>query len=201
MKDLVILVADSQQRRTLEVLLSERYQSLGIRQPEYDVFTHSGHDPGVYREGGRFLSTFRGQYDYALAVLDAEWDGSPGAAGQIARKVQNDLDDYGWRQRSAVIVIQPELEAWVWSESPLVYQRLGLGRNEILRIANERGLWQSGQRKPMKPKALLEEVLRRTGISRSASLFGNLARGVGLTRCEDPAFRQLQEILRQWFPN
>jgi hypothetical protein len=199
MKDLVVLVADSQQKRTLEVLLSERYQALGIRQPEYDVFPHSGHDPGVYREGGRFLSTFRGQYDYALAVLDAEWDGSPGDAEQIARKVQDDLDDYGWGAKSAVIVIQPELEAWVWSDSPLVYQRLGLGRDEILRIANQRGLWESGQRKPMKPKDLLEEVLRRKGMSRSASLFGNLAKGVGLTRCEDPAFRQLQEVLRQWF--
>lgn len=48
MKDLVILVADIQQEKTIQTLLDERRSALGVESVTFDIFRHSGHDPGVY---------------------------------------------------------------------------------------------------------------------------------------------------------
>jgi hypothetical protein len=42
MKDLVILVADIQQQKTIQTLLEERQPSLGLRPVVFDIFPHSG---------------------------------------------------------------------------------------------------------------------------------------------------------------
>ncbi len=105
MKDLVVLVADLQQERTIQTLLEERRFSLGLRPVTFDIFRHPGHDPGVYRQAGVFLAMLTGQYRYALALLDVAWEGSPGNVAEIEQTVQMDLDRRGWRNRSAVIAL------------------------------------------------------------------------------------------------
>jgi len=200
MKDLAILVADLQQRKTIETLILHRAESLRIRRIDFDVFVHPEHDPGVYRNGGKFLSVFRAQFNHALAVLDKEWAGSPGTVDAIAQKIQNDLDIGGWKDRSAVVVIDPELESWVWSESPYVYQELKTNIDSIKRYGRGRGYWEDGHQKPNKPKELFQEILRQNRLVKSAALFSKLAQRVSLTRCEDPAFCFLKETLARWFP-
>ena len=75
-KDLVVLVADSHQEKTVATLLTERYPSLGIRDINSDIHTHPNRDPGVFHEAGHFLSIFAQQYQHAIVLIDAEWDGS-----------------------------------------------------------------------------------------------------------------------------
>lgn len=200
MKDLVILVADIQQQKTIQTLLEERWPSLELRPVAFDIFPHSGHDPGVYREAGAFLATFTGQYRYALVLLDVAWDGSPGNAEKIEQTIQSDLDQHGWQGRSAVIALNPELEVWVWANSPHVPNELGMTWQQIRELAENKGYWAREVAKPAHPKELLEEVLYRTRRRRSSALFMRLAQNVGLADCQDTAFVRLRETLRAWFP-
>lgn len=46
-KDLVVLVADVQQEKTLETFLRERHRSLRMREVAFDIYRHPRHDAGV----------------------------------------------------------------------------------------------------------------------------------------------------------
>ncbi len=199
-KDLVVLVADRQQERTIKTLLDERRDSLGIRPLTYDIFSHPNHDPGVYRDAGGFLAVLVRQYRYALVLLDVAWEGSPGNAQQIEKKVQDDLNHNGWEERSAVIVLDPELETWVWSHSSHVPSVLGSNWSSIRELAESEGYWRAEAAKPDRPKELLEAVLRQGRRHRSTALFAKLARKVGLRKCTDPAFVRFRKVLAEWFP-
>jgi hypothetical protein len=200
MKDLVILVADIQQEKTIQTLLRERRRSIKCGAVEFDVFRHHHKDPGVYGEAGAFLTTFTGQYRYALVLLDVAWPGSPGDAAQIETSIQRDLDRRGWRDRSVVNALNPELEAWVWADSPHVPQVLGMTWEQIKKLAEDKGYWSRDATKPTYPKELLEDILYRTRKPRSSALSVGLARQVGLEGCSDNAFMRLCGILREWFP-
>ena len=197
-KPLIVLTADTQQKQTVATLLSHRWQSLGIRQIQPEIFLHPRRDPGVYHEAGNFLAPFAKQYRYALVLIDAEWDGSPDAAN-IEKKIQSDLDENGWKGRSAVIVIDPELEIWVWSRSPHVPELLNATWQTILTMGRQKAYWTANERKPTRPKELLEAVLRHTKKKRSSSLFVRLAQKVGLDACEDESFNRFRHVLCEWF--
>ena len=198
-KDLIVLVADTQQEKTIATLLNTRCDSLRIHQPSFEIFPHPQRDPGVFTGAGNFLRVFVNQYRYALVIFDAAWDGSPATVDEMARKVQTDLDQSGWQNRNAVVVIDPELEIWVWSDSPHVPQVLGTDWNTIHALAEERGYWVTDAPKPHQPKQLLEDVLQETNKRRSAALFEQIAKQVGLERCRDASFTRLRQILQTWF--
>jgi hypothetical protein len=166
----------------------------------FDVFRHPNKDPGVYREAGAFLAAFTRQYRYALVLLDVAWDGSPGDAACIEESIQQALDLRGWRDRSAVIALGPELEAWVWADSPHVPRELGMAWEQIRELAEAASYWSQDEAKPAHPKELLEDVLYRTRKRRSSALFVKLAQRVGLASCRDGAFVRLRQVLQAWFP-
>ena len=199
-KDLVVLVADRDQEQTVSTLLTKRPQSLGIQEMsiDLDILRHPNRDPGVFHEAGDFLSVFAQQYQHALVLIDAEWGGL--SVEQIEEKIQGDLNKKGWEGRSAVIVINPELEIWVWAQSPHVPRLLGMDWEGIKNLGHQMGYWQEDETKPSRPKELLLEVLRRTGKRRSARLYQQLAQKVGLKRCRDSSFRRFCEVLQAWFP-
>ena len=201
--DLIVVTADSQQRRTVATLLLERWQALDIRQlainADSDIYSLQN-DPGVFHRAGGFLAVFAQQYERALVLIDAEWEGSPTSTEEIEEKIQDDLNRNGWEGRSAVIAINPELEIWVWSTSPHVPRLLGTDWETIKDLGHRTNYWQEGENKPCRPKELLEEVLRYTKKRRSAALYQQLAQKVGLRRCQDGSFRRFREILQEWFP-
>jgi len=63
----------------------------------------------------------------------------------------------------------------------------------------------SGHIKPDNPKAAMNEALqgapRATRRRRSARIFGDIAAGVPVEGCQDPAFTKLKATLREWFPD
>lgn len=197
----MILVADIQQEKTLETLLHERYKSLKIRKITFDIFRHPRKDPGVYKEAPQFLRTYQKQYDHALVVLDSEWAGAPGDAVYLRDNLRQRLYNNGWEANNAeVIVIDPELEIWVWSDSPVVAEELRTTWNEIKCFAQQHGYWTQDQQKPSRPKELLDAILRQQDRPRSSALFQTFAARVGLTRCQDEAFMRLRQTLQNWFP-
>ena len=201
-KDLVVLVADGHQEQTVATLLTRRQPSLGIRQISIDIDSdirpHPNRDPGVFHGAGSFLAAFARQYQHALVVIDAEWGAL--SAEEIEEKIQSDLDRNGWEGRSAVIVIDPELEIWVWSTSPHVPRLFETDWETIKDLGHQTGYWQDGETKPSRPKELLDVVLRHTRKRRSVVLFRQLAEQVGLSRCQDDSFCRFRETLQGWFP-
>ncbi len=199
--DLVVLVADVQQEKTIEALLTARQQSLGIRDVIVDIYRHPLKDPGVYHQAADFLAPFLSSHTCALVVIDLAWDGAPaGGAEQLRADLLQQMAVKGWDEgRCQIIVIDPELEAWVWADSDVVPQVLRSTWEEIHDLANELACWAVGDPKPTQPKELLEALLRQQRRPRSSALFQELAQRVSLTRCQDPAFTLLRETLSRWF--
>jgi hypothetical protein len=199
MKDLVILVADMDMEETVKGLLS-RPRALGLQTGiAFDVFKHPRHDPGVFHEADKFLRPLQGQYRYAVVMLDREGCGQESQSAEaIEGSVQGRLDGVGWEGRSAVIVLDPELEVWVFSSSPHVVKVIAGGDMKLYReVLRAHGALNTG--KPARPKEAVEEMLRRKGIGRSSGLYRCLAERVSLKGCNDRAFQRFREVLRGWF--
>lgn len=202
MTDLVCVVADRQIAATLEELLLRR-GALGIRPVDAEILVHPHHDPGCYARPADLLRGYRQVAEHALIVLDHAWEGVPAASGAaLETLIGEKLEDAGMADWAAPVVIEPELEAWVFSPSPHVPDVLGWKPTwvPIREALEERNLWAAKDAKPTDPKAAIEYILRRTGKSRSASLFRRLARKVNTGGCRDRAFLRVKNLLQGWFP-
>ena len=184
-------------------LLTQRQAALGIRSIEFTITRHLLRDPGCRRQA---VPTARGYVDdhhYALVLFDKEGSGDEGAERQrIQNAVERDLHRNGWENRSKAIVIEPELEAWVWSGSANLGKVLGWneGTGALQEWLRERHLWPAGESKPPDPKTALRQAMRAKNRRPTAATFKTLAQKVGLRTCEDPAFREVCETLTGWFP-
>jgi len=203
LKDLICLVADKDIEETLRALLG-RHQALDIRETVHDILSHPERDPGCRLRAQDFLRPYHGRYDHALVVFDREGCGreEPSRA-EIEDDLEKKLRASGWEgDRAAVVVIDPEVEAWIWSESPHVDAVLGWGgKSPNLRSwLVERSFLDPEALKPRRPKEAMDEAIRKAGKPRSSSLFRQLAERVSVSKCSDPAFAKLRETLSMWFP-
>jgi hypothetical protein len=201
--DLVVLVPGKDERETLDGLLSARRESLGIPRVRYQILVHPRRDPGCFHEGPAVLQPYCHRARHALVLLDFEGCGQEErSVTEVSEDLKSRLSRSGWEDRAEVVVINPELEVWLWSDSPRVDAELGWsGRDLPLREwLTLKGWWRSGDPKPARPKEALEKVLREVCLPRSAAIYGRLARRVSLERCGDLSFAQLLMIFRTWFP-
>jgi hypothetical protein len=199
--DLVVLATDTNMQFALRGILS-RYQALRIRQLTQDIFVHTERDPGCLLHAQDFLRPLVNRYRYALVVFDHDGCGKEGLSRQeLETDVERRLSENGWGDRAAAIIIDPELENWVWSDSPHVATILGWqDRTPDLRSWLKAESYLSVDTvKPRNPKSVMEEALRRSKKPRSSSLYHQLALKVGFERCIDPAFRKLKTTLQTWF--
>jgi hypothetical protein len=202
MKDLVALVADKHQEEALKGILT-RTKSLDIRTVSAEVYVDKGRDPGCRTRGPEFLRSFVRQFQYALLVFDHQGSGAESTpAAELEAVLEKRLEAAGWSGRSAVVVIEPETEAWVWSPSRKVDAVLGwFGRIPALRdwLVDE-GLSARPDAKPNDPKEALERSLRHVGKRPSGAIFRELAQRVSIQHCPDRAFQKLWTCLKNWFP-
>lgn len=201
-KDLVVLVSDRNMEYAVKGLLL-RTQSLGICQLAIDYYAHPEHDPGCLLRGHDFLRPFINKFTHALVILDYDGCGQEKSPREVLEKqIESRLMESGWGNRAAAIIIEPELETWVWSHSRQVDQVLGWSdRDPDLRTwLTQQGYIRTRLAKPAQPKKVFEQVLKLVGKARSSSIFYQLAGTVGLERCIDPAFNKLKTTLRNWFP-
>ncbi|MDI6709288.1 MAG: hypothetical protein QME76_01125 [Bacillota bacterium] len=201
-KDMVVLVSDRNIEFAVKGILN-RCDALNIRQITNDFFVHPEHDPGCRLRAHDFLRGLIRRYKYALVVLDREGCGSETPTRKVLEKeIEQRLAISGWNGRAAAVVIDPELEVWVWSNSPHVERILGwAGMQPDLRTwLSLKGYLRPGELKPRRPKEAVQQALYLAGKARSSSLYQRLAQNVSLTRCVDPAFVKLKLTLRSWFP-
>jgi len=204
-KDLVILSADLDAENALRGVLG-RWPSLDIRQLEegrdFDIHRHPQRDAGCRSAAEAFLEGFVRTHGHALVVFDHHGCGWENRSPEdVETDLESRLSCAGWDGRCAVVVIAPELEAWVWSDSPNVESELGwAGRHPRLRewLASEK-LLAADAVKPVDPKRAMERAMRQACKPVSPYVFVRLAETVGLNRCEDRAFLKLKTVLRGWY--
>jgi hypothetical protein len=200
-RDLIVLVADKDMEAVVAGLLG-RPQSFAIRSVEYDLFVHPRRDPGCLNEASEFLRSFCNTYGHALVLFDHEGCGREGTPpNELADLVREQLESAGWAGRSEAVVLAPELEVWIWTDSPHVARCLGWAHHAppLRQWLEDSGYWTPGVTKPREPKASLEEALREVRKPRSSAIYGELARSVSLRGHNEPAFLRLAGTLRKWF--
>jgi hypothetical protein len=169
-----------------------------FRFDEGDVLAHPEKDGGVFRRGHEML---RGRVQsHAVVILDAEFGGSP-PPDKIRADVALRVEAVWAPRPFVVVVIEPELEAWFWQSRPVVAEAVGHRGEEPLRhqlAAN--GLWPADCPKPPRPKEALQQTLRRNRVKWSGAVHRRVAERVSVAGCIDPAFLQLRDALRAWFP-
>jgi hypothetical protein len=198
--DLALLAAD----KTIETgvtTLFGRHESMGCAPFTFKSFVHVARDPGCFRRAPEFLAPLVNDYAHAIVVFDLEGSGSTDLRGNVENAIEHRLAAAGWGNRAACVVVDPEIENWVWTDSPHVGICLGWENEKQLRIwLQEHGWWPARATKPTRPKEALQAVLRMTGQPRSSALYGRLAERVSLSRCDDLAFMKMRDMLRGWFP-
>jgi hypothetical protein len=200
--DLFFLVSDQNMLAAVRGLMTRR-KSLQIDETfTFEIRPHPEHDPGCFLRSHDFLKPFQVQYRFALVIFDREGCGSDDSRESLESAVESRLSASGWQNRSAAVAIDPELENWVWSESPHVAESLGWqGKPQDLRVWLEsHGELAASQSKPARPKESMQRVLRHTRQPRSSTVYERLARKVGLSSCRDPAFGKMRTLLQLWFP-
>lgn len=108
----------------------------------------------------------------------------------------------GWKGNAAAIVIDPELENWVWGHSPHVATALGwTDKEQGIRewLLEEEFLAEATQAKPSRPKEAMEAVLRHVRRPRSSAIYRAIASTVSLAGCNDPSFVKFRQALHGWF--
>ncbi len=205
MIDLVVLVADADAEIVIKTLLNKRAQALGIRPITSKVIRYHGRDSGVFLHAHNLLRPYQTQATYALVMLDREGSGREHrmTAEQMEADIESRLRADGWqtpdgRSRAAVIVLDPELEIWVWSRSPHVPRVLGLDANRPEQVLEQFDCLPNG--KPKRPKEALQKVLREARKPRSSAIYQELAERVSL-QASERAFDKLRYTLQGWFPS
>lgn len=200
-QDMMVLVADKDMEQSI-VGVCSRSEALGVRPFSFRILVHPGRDPGCLSEGVEFLRPFQRQFAHALLVFDRMGSGRESQSrAELEGALEEQLGISGWGERAGVVVIDPELEAWVWSDSPhvdriLQWQERRLSLREWL--VEQSFLLPDGA-KPERPKEAMEATLRAVRLPRSSALYRQLAQQVSLSRCTDASFLKLKAILQKWF--
>jgi hypothetical protein len=204
-RPVVFLVADGSMQQLLEGFFGrERFHnSLGCGhfdfRPESDIVVAPFRDSHVYQQARQLLSMYEHSHQHAVVMVDAQWDGNQGTTADIRKKIEDDLSGV-WAEYH-VAVLDPELEAWFWQDSPHVADALRYRGNIRLReVLADSGHWPRGQAKPTDPKGAVKYLRRRYRTVESPAIFRHAAAHMSVRSCVDPAFNGLKQTLATWFP-
>ena len=210
MRDLVVFVADLTMEKEIEAFLKRpdfnAPYNLNTRpfefDPAEDLIRIPGCDAGVFSKGHEWLQAYRGRHRHAAVVFDREF-GTDRGASELRDELSGRILRTGWNAgHFRVVVIDPELEAWIWQRNHRVATPLGFTSvDSMVEAIRGAGLdWPDGQSKPTRPKEALEAVVRRRGIGWSSAIHRSITSSISLIGCQDPAFIDLRNALQEWFP-
>lgn len=200
MKDLVILVADKNMQYALRGALA-RPEALGIRAINFDFRTHMGRDGGARTTGAEMLALERRRFAHALLMFDLEGCGAD--PGQTAEDLESSLDEQlgvTWGAHAKSIVIDPELDIWLWGADSTLRDLLQWPLDGGIRAwLQAQGFAFDTRGKPKRAKEALEALVRIHRLPRSSALYEKITSRISLRRCSDPAFVRLRTALKAWF--
>ncbi len=206
MKDLLVYVADADALAFLRAVLN-RPQALGVRPISFDIERHPQRDAGMVQSGAELARMKKGKYHKALLMWDHHGSGRDHrqSASEVEQEIQSKLDSFTWSGNSAVTVLVPELEQWLWFCESAIAAHCAITVNQLTQWQEERAA-QLGTTttilKSDQPKELFEHVIRerlkRTISPRDFEEIGSRASINGLTTCA--SFLAVASTLRNWFP-
>lgn len=200
MKDLAVLVADKNMDFAMRGILG-RPKSIGIRVVSYGITPHGGRAEGVRTSGPETLARLRKEFSHGIMMLD--WEGS-GSKAESAVALEQELDSRlspVWGNEAKAIVIEPELDVWIWGSDNALVRILHWQDSQSIRAwLAERGHEFDGRQKPVRPKEALEDLMVQLDEPRSSNLYQRITKSISLPGCVDPAFNRLTSKLRSWFP-
>ncbi len=204
MKDLFILVADKDSEQCMLALL-DRWPALeqfGIGPFSFDVRVHPKKDGGCRTKSLDLMRAVQRSYRYGLVIFDHEGCGAESTAASIvADDVRDELERNGWAGRVEVMLHEPELENWIWTDHDHMAQTAGWpGKTELYEHIAAKGWTLTANGKPQRPKESFEDALRTKRVQWSSSLFGEIAEHAPLRRCQDATFKAVMHQLAKWFP-
>jgi hypothetical protein len=199
-EDLVVLVADKNMQFALRGALN-RPAALAIRAVKVEFRTHMGRDGGMRTSGVELLARDRSRFDRALLVFD--YEGSGAAPGRSVEELEAALDrqlSVTWGSDAKAIVIEPELDVWLWGADNALREALTWPLQESIRDwLSKRGFAFDNMGKPLRPKEAFEALVVVHKLPRSSALYEKIASRISLQRCSDPAFLRLRKALQGWF--
>ncbi len=219
MRDCIFLVADATMFAMFEAFLTRthKHAKLGcgkfIFESEQDlksatsggsglVDTRAGgrYDSAVYGKAHELLRPYQRSHRHAVVAFD-KWYGTGRTADESRNHVVGQMRASGWEEgRFEVVVIDPFLEAWIWTGTPHVKAAFRCDV-EPRQWLQEAGLWPEECQKPPDPKEAAKALCRqgsRRGFNKT--LHSEIVAKSSVTSCVDPAFGLLREALRRWFP-
>lgn len=200
--DLVALTPDLDWRLSLEAVFL-RPASLGTRPFTFRVLQDAMHDASVVRHAPEILRPFMRDAGYALVCVDLEGTGrETEGAEALEASLEEELAGAGWSGRCAAVVVEPELERWLWCDPRHLPDAIQWPPDgpPIIDWLRQAGMADADPVSIARPKEALQAVLRSVRRPWSSSLFKRLAARVSLVRCSDPAFRRMVHQLSSWFP-
>lgn len=199
MKDLLVLTADKNALFLIESFL-ERINSGNVF--TYKVISHPGHDCGVIKKAAEFVRPFINEYNYLITIFDYEGCGDNATIMNIENKVITLLSQNGWQDKNDCLVIDPEIDLWVWvNECYLRKISNWTSSQSIYDFLKQNGFSFNSQNKPDRPKEAFEFLLRKQQIPRSSSLYKSLAKIANYKKCTEKSFNKFYSIVSERFHN
>ena len=213
MRDVIFHLADEHMEKGLKAFFSRDDWHYAMACRKVDINTEGDADilrvpgctdGGTWKHAAENLVPFREKYTRAVIILDADFEPHPGA-DVLQRDVTADMLASGWAaERFAVVVIQPELEAWLWA--PNINVALAFGHKDFdqLRGALEKEkLWNPGEPKPHDIKRARDRAARLGGKKTGGPIFKGVFNAISkkaLDRCVEPGFQVMRAAMQAWFP-
>lgn len=209
MKDLLFYVADGNMEQAIRGFMERDalQQRVGCGPIDFDArrdikVAKGQADPGIYTRGDELLRPFHGEYRHVALIVDEEWDGSPGAE-TIRERLAQHLAAAGWEETGLPLVVCPEADVWLWTDTDHTARALGWANwLELSRALVVADWLVEGSVKPARPKEAAEWALFEgpQDIKRSSALYRRITSKVSANRCTADSVHTLLATLRAWFP-
>ena len=214
MRDCVFLVADSHMETVFKTFLGlpHRHEKLGTASFSFNAESDlvlAGNDPAVYRNGPSLIHGHQRTHRHAVLVLDFQFEHEKKPDEMIA-ELTSAMVSSGWdAARFQIVLIQPELEAWLWQDNPNIEKVFFRNLNPMEKAKAPSSLrqWLCDQRlwptecvKPPDPKKAMQKAADTFRAGSQMAVFTEVFRNISVHGCQDEAFHTLRDALRRWFP-
>ncbi len=201
MKDLIVLVADKNMEFLIKGLFPRIPATEQIREFNFESLVHPYRDPGIYNNADDFLRSQNDKYNYALVILDHAGCGREKEAREtIEEEIEGKISRSGWQDRMCAIVIEPELENWIWVNETHVAQAISWEESTKVYDWLHANNWKEVEEaKPTRPKEAFEAALRLSETPRSSSIYREISSQASYKKCQDPAFLKMLNQIKAWF--
>jgi hypothetical protein len=159
-------------------------------------------DGGIHRRAHALLRPYLPSHQNAVVMLDQHFGGRLPAA-VVRGEILNNLLRNGWSTECVeVVVIDPELEVWLWQRgNPHIARAFRYNESVSLEVFLEAaGFWPATALKPARPKDAARLLIRQCNAGVPMVVYSRIVENISVRGCQDPAFNLLASALRRWFP-